>query len=129
MKNKSQLATLVADSHKTAKQKGFWDKPRNTGELLMLIVSELGEALEADRKSKHCALSKPILKKVNEKKLPEEFKEVYEKYVKGSFEEEIADTFIRLFDLCGGLKINIEEHIALKMRYNQSREKLHGKSY
>src|SRR5690606_17972671 len=32
------------------KAKGFWDNERNIGELLMLVVSELGEAIEAHRK-------------------------------------------------------------------------------
>ena len=36
--------------HAIAKSKGFWDKPRNTGEALMLVVTELAEAMEAHRK-------------------------------------------------------------------------------
>lgn len=38
--------------HKEARNKGFWDSERETGTLLMLCVSELSEALEADRKGK-----------------------------------------------------------------------------
>ncbi|MEI2422137.1 hypothetical protein V6O07_17795, partial [Arthrospira platensis SPKY2] len=37
--------------HKNNKEKGFWDTEKNVGELLMLVVSELGEAMEAHRKS------------------------------------------------------------------------------
>lgn len=43
------LYDLAAEIHGTAKEKGFWDSERNYGEMLMLIVSELAEALEAHR--------------------------------------------------------------------------------
>ncbi len=46
------INTLCNLSHQNAKDKGFWDKERNIGELLMLITSELAEALEAHRKSR-----------------------------------------------------------------------------
>ncbi len=86
--------------HRIAREKGFWAKPRNTGEMLMLVVSELAEALEADRKGD-----------------------------RANFREEIADTFIRLFDLCGGLGIDIESEIEKKRVKNQARPYLHGKQY
>ena len=41
----------------------------------------------------------------------------------------IADAFIRLFDLCGGLGIDIATHVKLKVEYNRTRERLHGKKY
>ena len=44
--------------HQNAKEKGFWDEERETGTLLMLCVSELSEALEADRKDKYSMLTK-----------------------------------------------------------------------
>jgi len=44
------LNKLAEEIHKNAVDKGFWEKPVEVGTSLMLIVSELGEALEADRK-------------------------------------------------------------------------------
>ena len=35
--------------HSIALEKGFWDEKRNMGEALMLIVTELAEAMEAYR--------------------------------------------------------------------------------
>lgn len=117
--------------HQTAKEKGFWDKPRNTGELLMLVVSELGEALEADRKDKRAAPEKMSLYYPSElsKDKDSMFKTQFEEHIKGSFEEELADVMIRMFDLAGGMKINLEYFIEQKMRYNATRERLHGKRY
>jgi len=43
---------LIERAHSQAKAMGWWNGPRNTGELLMLIVSECGEALEAHRGGK-----------------------------------------------------------------------------
>lgn len=34
-------------------RKGFHEEPREIGTLLMLVVSELSEALEADRNNRH----------------------------------------------------------------------------
>ena len=45
-----QLNDLAKQIHQNAKDKGFWDSPRNTGEIFMLIISEASEALEAHRK-------------------------------------------------------------------------------
>ena len=84
--------------HRIAVEKGFWDDKRNIGEALMLIVTELAEAMEAHR----------IQDEAN-------------------FREEIADSFIRLLDLCGGLGIDIEEEIYKKSLRNKQRPYKHGK--
>jgi len=131
MKNLNELAKQV---HEEVKEKGFWDKPRDTGTLLMLIVSELSEALEADRKSRYAKLEDfNLCQNINQKNHTigkDEFdKKSFEETIKDTFEDEIADTFIRLFDLVGQRNIDIEEHIKLKLQYNQTRPHKHGKKY
>ena len=84
--------------HDIAVSKGFWDKERNMGEVLMLIVTELAEAMEAHRKQDQ-----------------------------ENFREELADTFIRLFDLCGGFNIDIQAEINKKSEKNKERPYMHGK--
>ena len=64
----------------------------------MLIVTELAEAMES-----------------------------YRHQDDDNFREEIADTFIRLLDLCGGLGIDIEEEINKKSQKNKNRPYKHGK--
>ncbi len=92
------LSEWVEVCHSGAKEKGFWDKERNIGEALMLIVTEVAEAMEAHRKQDEA-----------------------------NFKEELADTFIRLFDLCGGLNIDIEKEINQKVLINKERPYKHGK--
>lgn len=99
------ITELVQVCHAAARDKGFWDKERNIGEMLMLIVSELGEAIEAHRKG-NFGLGQ-----------------------KDTFEDELADTAIRLFDLCGGLRIDLEKQIGWKINFNKNREQRHGKAY
>ena len=92
------LNELAKMCHTIAVEKGFWEKERNIGEALMLIVTELAEAMEAHRHQD-----------------------------KENFKEELADTFIRLLDLCGGLNIDIENEITRKSEKNKSRPYKHGK--
>lgn len=94
-KSINELAQLC---HSIAVEKGFWEKERNIGEALMLVVTELAEAMEGYRVQDHV-----------------------------NFKEEIADAFIRLLDLCGGLKIDIEEEISKKTMKNKNRPYKHGK--
>lgn len=92
---------LIKTAHEHAKAGGWWDTERNAGELLMLIVSECGEALEAHRKGKFAVLTALDLTHPGVAEQNEAFK----LYVKDTFEDELADIVIRLADLCGGFDV------------------------
>jgi NTP pyrophosphatase (non-canonical NTP hydrolase) len=132
------MKNLISQAHEMAKSKGFWDGERNKSELLMLIVSELAEALEALRKDHYAdqdvveSLSHDLeLDRTDEEFLLKaiNWKTSFEKGVKSSFEDELADVAIRLFDLCGGLGVDLEKHIEMKMKYNSMRGYKHGKKF
>lgn len=55
--------------------------------------------------------------------------EAFEKYIKNTFEDELADVIIRTLDICGYLNIDIERSVLAKMKYNKTREKMHSKKY
>ena len=136
----NNLNELAKQFHEKAKAKGFWDEPRETGTLLMLIVSELSEALEADRKWQYAKIDDDEFI-IDGKTIREDldlaikendmvkFEDIFRTQVKDSFEDEIADVFIRLLDFIGQRNIDIEKHIELKMLYNQTRDYKHGKAY
>lgn len=98
---------LIKVSHSDAKAKGWWDEPRNTGELLMLIVSECGEALEAHRggrmgRIEDCIHSMAIVSgslALDEDTWERDFVE----FIKDGFSDELADIVIRIADLAGGM--------------------------
>jgi NTP pyrophosphatase (non-canonical NTP hydrolase) len=74
-------------------------KQVNVGEKLMLIVSEVAEGMEADRKN------------LMDDKLPH----------RNGLEVELADAMIRIFDLAGYLKLDLGGAVMEKLRYNASR--------
>ena len=82
-------------------EKGFKaPTEENVPEKLMLVVSELGEALEADRRGD-----------------------------RSNFEEELADAIIRLLDMCESMEVDIALAVAAKMEVNEKRPTRHGKRY
>lgn len=123
--------------HENAKAHGFFDTPKNIGEMLCLVHSEVSEALEADRKNHY---AKDFDKRmaeieysyntgITQQQKETDFKNVFSVLVKNSFEDELADIIIRVMDLAAFKGIDLEKHIELKMRYNVLREHKHGKKY
>lgn len=127
------LNQLRDEIHANAKEKGFCDSKKEVGTMLMLIVSELAEALEADRTGDFCDFSKyEECKKemdVGIRTSEEIEKYAFEKYIKNTFEDELADVIIRTLSICGYLGIDIERNVLAKMKYNKTREKMHSKKY
>ena len=144
------IKEIIKKAHENAKGKGFYDCPvcgtpdnahhsaycldsftdmvrqKNIGELLMLVVSELSEALEAHRRR---GIIKVNLDNIETLKDKDEFMIHFERHIKDGFQDELADAVIRICDLCGYLNIDLERHIQLKMQYNETIEYKHGKRY
>lgn len=90
---KIDLNQLAQRVHKANMK--WWQDPvtkepieRNKGELLMLVITELAEACEGERKD------------LMDDKLPH----------RKMAEVEMADSFIRMLDFCAGFKYNIHEY-------------------
>lgn len=184
---------LIERAYTCACVHGFHDEEKSVEHCMMLALSEVGEIVEADRKSNHSDLVGFDASFLS-------FVDSFKKYVKDSVEDEMADVCIRLYDLCGikgiepvvfyedkyakamrdtfkelvgdkslcekcyslsailcraengniredelpsiigaalcfvwcmadDMGIDLLRHIELKMKYNESREKRHGKSY
>ena len=127
MTNLNEISQQIYEANKL---KGFDVKKENLGQTLCLIHSEISEALEAVRKNRHADLIAATNNGINDLDLDDTiFKIVFDRYIKDSFEDEIADTFIRLMDLVGALEIDIDKHIELKRLYNSLREYKHGKAF
>jgi NTP pyrophosphatase (non-canonical NTP hydrolase) len=117
--NEGSLNALAARIFDNAKSHGFHSDFDNIPEKLMLIVSELGGACEALRVGRRF-----ILKDFNDAG-----EGAFERHCKDTFEDELADVIIRTLDLAGSLGVNIDFHVAEKMKYNESRPFLHGKLF
>lgn len=193
---KINLNKLRDKAYKTACEHGFHDQELSNEHWLCLIISELMEAVEADRNDNWNRIAKveQFKKRLEISCIcqgldPEISKErgyevTYNACIKGSIDEELADAVIRLLDLAGlrnlnlnrfalvnvvskkktfteniysiikditNYKYTLEElvnyaitqvfvlsdildidllwHIEQKMKYNELREKMHGKKY
>ena len=181
------LNILRDNVHANAVEKGFWDTPLSDKHYLMLVITELSEAIEADRKNKRADISRFMYESnLLQPKQISEWQYHFNITIHNSIEDELADAFIRTLDLAGSkgtdlvidpfaveemekfcigktfteiiytivialhlisdkvdlnrvlhaifglakyMKIDLFWHIEQKMKYNQSREKMHGKRY
>jgi len=120
------LTVFSEKIHESSKLKGFYNgDKKQLGTMLMLVVSELGEALEADRHS----LKADLNYYENILNARHDFQIAFKEAIKDTVEDEIADAIIRLLDMCGYLHIDIQRHIDLKLKYNKTRGHRHGKNY
>jgi NTP pyrophosphatase (non-canonical NTP hydrolase) len=103
------LDDMAIDLHKNAREKGFWPEPEDVDDIfiakqLMMIVSEVTEAMEAIRKDK------------GEEEITKEF----------------ADILIRTLDLYAGVvnagytKLSLDEALREKIEFNKTRPEKHG---
>lgn len=102
------LRKLIDGAYSCACIHGFHDKDLSIRHLLMLVLTEVSEAVEADRNGLRANLYKFDKEFVKYAKIVEEdvrFKCAFEKFVKDNVEDELADVCIRIFDLCGTLGI------------------------
>jgi NTP pyrophosphatase (non-canonical NTP hydrolase) len=108
-KMKAQVDDLVYVCHSQAREAGWWhdiatglpvtDNPLAFSNKLMLTVSELSEAMEADRKG------------LMDDKLP---------HMDGRVVE-LADALIRIFDLAGAYNMPLGKAFEEKLEYNAGR--------
>jgi hypothetical protein len=80
---------------------------------MMLVITELSEAVEADRKGKYFKGISTFEREFNRYyALVDEnkcFERAFEKYVKDTVPDEMADAVIRLLDLAGSIDISLDD--------------------
>lgn len=106
---------LSQQAHDNAVSKGFWEKELSEAHWLALVVSEICEAIEADRKGKYADVLAYINKtpdvsfdNLNESGTVTEagIQLRFESMIKDTVPDELADAMIRLLDYAGHLQID-----------------------
>ncbi len=113
---------LAKEYYENSKSKGFWDNPRNVGEMIALMHSELSEALEELRNGRPLTEIYYEVKQYNETT-----NAIIEKPC--GFGVELADCMIRIMESAYGLGIDLEKALKLKHEYNKTRLHKHGKEF
>lgn len=104
---------------------GWYEKLPEDGTRIALIHEEVSELLTANRKGK--VVDPGIrIKELLEINDDESFKKAYETVIKGNEEEEVADIIIRALDWGYNKGVDMDTHVALKLRYNSLRGYKHG---
>lgn len=109
--------------YKCACEHGFHDTELSNEHLLMLVITELSEAVEADRKGK---VAQRRMFEMNCDTPQEDpihhWMFCFDRLIKDSVPDELADAVIRLLDLAGLRKIDMNDrfNIAYVVSYNKS---------
>ena len=97
--NTEMLNALKEKAHTWAVEHGFYEKVKPDAFYLGLVMSEAGEAINADRKGMHADTKGFEEIEAAEKDFP--FAENFKAHIKDTVEDEIADIVIRLLDFAG----------------------------
>ena len=111
--NAEKFTQLTKQVYDIATEHGWHDKPLSAEHYLGLVMTEVAEAVEADRMNKRAKTD--MLAEVMRLQSEEGegglcwqwyeswFQIYYREYIKGSIEEEFADIVIRIFDMAQGI--------------------------
>lgn len=109
--NRPDFNSFSKQVYEANKEKGFHDKTHSNKHHLTLIISELMEAVEADRKGRRAELVKfqYYMSKANDLEKDNAFPKYFNAYIKDTVEDELADAIIRLFDFAGAREYDLTD--------------------
>lgn len=103
-----ELASLAEDAFKNADKHGFYTESTEIETALMLIITEMAEAVQADRHNRHGSIEDYE----SEIQMGRDIPTAYKNSLEGTVESEFADIAIRILSLLGWM--NSKTPIKLK---------------
>lgn len=111
------LNELRDEAYSIAKANGWHEEEHSDEHWLILVISEIAEAVQADRKNQHADIASFKEYQTyygsflpSKETLEIRFREDFEAYIKNSVEEELSDVVIRCLDIAGLHGIDIEAY-------------------
>ena len=97
------LKQLMTKAYETAKAKGFYKSDLDINQALMLIITEMGETIQAQRHNRHGSIEDyyKLLGIYNTMWLGVPEENSYEESLEGTVESEFADIALRIMSLLG----------------------------
>ena len=116
------LNKLSSEAHGMAVEHGFWEDEHSNEHCLCLVISEIAEAVEADRKNRHFdvsgyELAMEPLERIDRDWMGRKMKKMvqtdhvtaFKAYMKDTVEDEMADVVIRLADMAGDQMVDFDK--------------------
>lgn len=106
-----EMNELKADIYTTACEHGFHEQPHSVNYYLGLVISEVGECIDADRKGRNSidVATMQNLEDCIANGNMSMFKALFEEKVKNTVFDELADIIIRLLDMVGCAYMNFDK--------------------
>lgn len=121
------LNKLRDEAFRIAKEHGCHNQKHSDEHCMMLVITEIAEAVEADRKNMHAQRAMFENNAYTPQPNPEKhWKFIYEKFLKGSVEEELADVVIRCLDFAGMRNVDLQNTLSDIPDMNELEEKFGG---
>lgn len=98
--SEGNLESLIGRAYSIAEEHGFHENDLSIPHMMMLVLTEISEAVDADRRGL-CG----DLGLFDDAMRTKSFMYSFENYVKDSVADELSDVCIRLFDTCGEIGI------------------------
>jgi NTP pyrophosphatase (non-canonical NTP hydrolase) len=105
MVSKEKINEFISRAYKTACGHGFHDEERSDEHWMMLVISEIGEMVEADRKNRRADVGAfKALEEIrigSDAEYAEYVNKCFVEHIKDTLEDELADVVIRICDFLG----------------------------
>ena len=109
---KVNINELKEKAYQIACSHGWYeDKDMSVLHCLTLVMSEIGEVVNADRSDKYAERQKFENALLNSEVSEDLWKVSFESFIKGSVEDEMADVVIRMLSLAAHLKMTLPEEL------------------
>lgn len=99
------LNKLAKEAYENAKAHGWHEEEHSDEHYLMLIITEIAEAVQADRNERYVG----DIENYKDYEERMSFQDMFDRFIEGFLEDELSDIVIRCLDLAGLRNISLQQ--------------------